>query len=152
MVSSMTDRERSHTATLDILPVVPPDPPSVGAVDKCREIQDAQLELRDALGDFLARPSMEAFESLRGAGLRYLDFERRVIVPFADSQPATDFQIDELRDNHDRLVRAFNVVLWDSPANYRLLEDARKLRNVFLQQVQQVQLCERAVCPYIDLR
>ena len=117
---------------------------------QCRAIRDSQLRFREAVADFLNEPSMETFDVLRDEGAHYLDFERRVILPFADTQSATDFQIDELRDNHDQLVRAFNIVLWDMPGSYRLLDDVRHLRHVLLQQVQ---LCERAVCPVlIDLR
>jgi hypothetical protein len=141
MVIEMTTRLGADGATTSVAP-------SAGLV-KCREIQDAQIRFREALGGFLNEPSMESFEVLRDEGARYLDFERRVILPFADSQAATDFQVDELRDNHDRLVRAFNIVLWDMPGSFRVFDDARKLRHIFLQQVQ---LCDRAVCPFIDLR
>jgi hypothetical protein len=116
---------------------------------RCREIRAAQEEFREALAQFLNQPSMETYEGLRAAGGSYLDFERRVILPFADSYAATDFQADELRNNHDQLVRAFNIVLWDTMGTYRLVDDAAKLRHIFLQQVD---LCERAVCPVIDLR
>jgi len=147
-MSSTIDRQ---TATAAANPV---DAPQVALSDvtstnRCWEIRDAQAAFREAIGSFLNQPSMEAYEALRVAGGAYLDFERRVILPFADSNAATDFQAEELRVNHDLLVRAFNIVLWDTLGSYRLVEDAAKLRHIFLQQAD---LCERAVCPVIDLR
>ena len=149
-MSNTLDRqaETAVTTRVDELDIDVAEQQNV-TTNQCEAIRDAQGSFREAIGAFLNQPSMETYEVLRATGSSYLDFERRVLLPFADSHAVTEFQADELRMNHDLLVRAFNIVLWDTLGSYRLVEDAAALRHVFLQQAD---LCERAVCPVIDLR
>lgn len=112
----------------------------------CARIRRAQDHFRDVLASFLSQPSTGTFDALRWEGSAYLEFERDEILSVVDEVDLPLEDVNALRANHDRLVRAFNTVLWDVPGGFQLCDDVHELRHELLQQIE---LCERAVCPVL---
>jgi hypothetical protein len=128
---------------------VPQTPPVHRAACTATEIRRAQGRFRDAIVDFLGKPSSLTFGTMHREGLEYLEFERDQLLPSAGRREINDEQYDELLEGHFDLVRGVNTIAADTPGTEELRVDANRLRHTLLQQVD---LCERTVCRGRPLR
>ena len=113
------------------------------------EIRRAQGRFRDAIVDFLGRPSSLTFGTMHREGIEYLEFERDQLLPAATVGNASDEQHAQLLEGHFDLVRGLNTIVADTPGTDELRADANRLRHALQQQVD---LCERTVCRGRTLR
>ncbi len=113
------------------------------------EIRRAQGRFRDAIVEFLGKPSHLSFGAMRREGIEYLAFERDRLLPSAGRREIDDEQYDQLLEGHFDLVRGLNTIVADTPGTDQLRDDAHLLRHILLQQVD---LCERTICRVGPLR
>jgi len=113
------------------------------------EIRRAQGRFRDAIVEFLGRPSNLTFGTMHREGIEYLEFEREELLPAAARGQLDDGQYDLLLEGHFDLVRGLNTIVADTPGTDQLRADAHLLR---LSLQEQVDVCERTVCRGRPLR
>lgn len=128
--------------------LLPPDPsgsPQATVLERVELLaaaREAQWALREAMSDFLARPSVETFQRLRQGASTYVDFDRD-LLEWSQSHGLDATAVTPMADEHDRLVRSVAAVLTGTPGTPLLLDDVRALRHVLLAQVSEYQAMGR---------